>query len=43
MKPTSSKKAAWLPILRRRYPSGKTAWQISVMLQGKRIRGDIQS
>ena len=31
-------KPSWPPILQREYPSGKTAFQIAVMVDGKRIR-----
>ncbi|MGD0651881.1 MAG: hypothetical protein ABSA97_12215 [Verrucomicrobiia bacterium] len=34
----SKSKPSWPPILQREYPSGKTAFQIAVMVDGKRIR-----
>lgn len=34
----SKPKPSWPPILQREYPSGKTAFQIAIMLDGQRIR-----
>jgi integrase len=36
--PKRKRESAWPPILSRRYPSGKTGYQIAVMIDGQRIR-----
>src|SRR5260221_4650 len=36
--PRTKSRSSWPPILRREYPTGKTAFQISVMVDGQRIR-----
>ena len=38
MPKTKSSKSSWPPILPIKYASGKTAFQVACMIQGKRIR-----
>jgi integrase len=38
MPKTKSGKSSWPPIVTLKYPSGKTAFQVACMIQGKRIR-----